>query len=294
MVYKSFKEILKTSLNPGLVGILASIKLSLKYRRPYNCFHSDDNTWNAYCGGFKIASPYLYTQDPDHIKQKVHNVWLRDTTLGQGSTVVDIGAGCGDEVIFFSRLVGANGKVIAIESDPLVYKSLRKTILINKLENVLPVCLTISDSNQQFVSSNDANHISRSPRPFGLKSSSPSGELLQSVSLEDFLRTNNIRAVDFLKVNIEGAEVLALRSLSIESFTRIKSGVIECHDFKYHETGDAWYKTCEEVSKIISNLGGVCVSYISPALSRREERYTIYFQTGFHGREASSHNQDLQ
>jgi hypothetical protein len=50
--------------------------------------------------------------------------------------------------------------------------------------------------------------------------------------------------VDFVKVNIEGAEQLLVKGL-VAGLPKVLRMAISCHDFRYHAEGDEFFKTKE-------------------------------------------------
>ncbi len=65
---------------------------------------------------------------------------FRDS-LVPGATVVDVGASIGLYTLLASRVVGPNGKVVALEPDPRAYAQLRANIAANGSTNVVTLRL---------------------------------------------------------------------------------------------------------------------------------------------------------
>jgi FkbM family methyltransferase len=63
-----------------------------------------------------------------------------------------VGAGIGIESILYSRAVGANGRVIAIEAHPRTYACLVKTCEYSSLTNVTPLNIALVDREQLYPS----------------------------------------------------------------------------------------------------------------------------------------------
>ncbi len=122
----------------------------------------------------------------------------------KGMTVIDIGAHVGYYTTFAATLVGGEGKVLAFEPDPATYKLLCKNIEINGFRNVVPVQKAVArevSTRQMYL------------RPDGRTSRlHHTGETLtvqvEAVSLDQYLGT--LSKVDFIKMDIEGAEYEAL------------------------------------------------------------------------------------
>jgi len=65
------------------------------------------------------------------------------------ATVYDIGANYGMHTLLLSRLVGANGLVYAFEPNPLIARSLREQLDLNKLVNVKTVEQALSNETEK-------------------------------------------------------------------------------------------------------------------------------------------------
>ncbi|MEH2250266.1 FkbM family methyltransferase [Nostoc sp.] len=121
--------------------------------------------------------------------------------IQEGSIVYDLGSNSGFYTILASILVGSQGKVVAFEPHPQNLHYLKQHLQLNHLENVIVIDRAVSDSSGviQFDGSGFTGHISSQ------------GELqVETVSLDEFIDTKQIPPPNFLKIDIEGAEMLAL------------------------------------------------------------------------------------
>ena len=127
--------------------------------------------------------------------------------LRPGMTFYDIGANIGFFSLLAARLVGKEGSVIAFEADPQVAERLRENITQNDFSSVTveekavwKETTTISFVRADPNSSPDRGlgHVDMSPTAGNVLS-------VQAVSLDDFV--SNSPAPDFLKCDVEGAEV---------------------------------------------------------------------------------------
>jgi FkbM family methyltransferase len=137
--------------------------------------------------------------------------------LRPGMNVVDIGAHVGYFTLLAAKLVGTEGRVFAFEADPATYNVLRENIELNQYENIVASDKAISDhvgelklfgSHQR-----DGDGVSRWNRVYAADQAEQ-GTTIPAVTLDDFLDAHGDPAVDLLKMDIEGAEVLALRGMS--------------------------------------------------------------------------------
>ena len=146
-----------------------------------------------------------------------------------GDIIVNVGVANGSEIPEFSRLVGNEGKVFAIEADPACCRRLKKLKKILNLENLIIVEIAIGKKNQKIKFSQETDEISN--RVLSNGESHQNFIEIEQVIFDDALKEFNLNIIDFVKVNIEGAEMDLLKSLD-NSNLKIKNWCISCHDFK--------------------------------------------------------------
>jgi len=183
------------------------------------------------------------------MKQQVH----------EGMIVLDIGANIGMYSILLSKLVGSYGRVYAFEPDSSTFNILTQNLSLSKCENVFPFKIAISDSNS-FVKmtkptdqSGDAFHFIQPTSDFG-----DSSNIVQTITLDQFLLEQNIPQVDFIKIDIEGAELLCLigaRNL----ISGPKSPVLVCEC--YEEFLQRFGKRISDVLIYMDSKGYTCDNY---------------------------------
>ena len=130
-------------------------------------------------------------------------------TIKKGMTVLDIGANIGFFTMLFAKLVGKEGKVFAFEPDPNNFRLLKKNIETNKYTNV--VCVNKAVSNKTapgtlFIS--EEHHGDH--RIFDPNDKRTSIDI-QTISIDDFIKEDT--TVDFIKIDIQGAEYLAFEGM---------------------------------------------------------------------------------
>lgn len=126
--------------------------------------------------------------------------------LTPGMVVLDIGANIGAHTLFFSQAVGETGQVHAFEPQRIVFQTLAGNMALNSVTNVF--------CHQEAVS--DAQDILLVPRldyavanNFGglALGAAAEGEPVLAVLLDDL----GFPQVDFIKLDVEGMELQALR-----------------------------------------------------------------------------------
>jgi len=127
-----------------------------------------------------------------------------------GDVVFDIGAHIGYYTLLFSRLVGEQGKVLAFEPDPTNFGLLQQNVLLNGCANVALYNVAVSDqagSLSLYLSHDNAgDHRIWKPEEFR-----PS-VAVQAIALDLFINSRPFR-VDFVKMDIQGAEAAALNGM---------------------------------------------------------------------------------
>lgn len=175
-------------------------------------------------------------------QREILDVWCHQYVPREGDVIVDIGAGIGDEALVFSKIVGPRGRIIAIEAHPRTFHCLEKTVTQSGLSNVEPHLCAISDADGSVVIGDDfADHISNS-----IVAQNTGGVAVPSFRLDTFLSKVNAGHIALLKMNIEGAERLALQGL-VEHLPKIQNFAISCHDFVADRGGSADLRTRADV-----------------------------------------------
>jgi FkbM family methyltransferase len=75
------------------------------------------------------VGPQLWRGEP----YEPHVMAVLRTILGQGDTYVNVGANFGYHTIFGGSIVGASGKVIAVEANPRIFECLMRSIFLSEM-----------------------------------------------------------------------------------------------------------------------------------------------------------------
>ena len=130
--------------------------------------------------------------------------------LTPGMTVVDIGANLGYFTVIAAGSVGKSGKVFSYEPNPHNFALLQKNIAANGFTNVRALSIALSDergTRELFFGDNQTTHS------FGDKRNTGRSESVVTDTLDNSLKTLGHSRVDVLKMDIEGAEPLALEGM---------------------------------------------------------------------------------
>ena len=227
MSYRKFKEAVK-KLQKGrfkwLVSFAATTHESIKYFSLIIVYWNKDGLWVNRRPDVQFVSTEVNVTSYRQVLDRVKDLWCYGCPLTPGGIVVDVGAGIGEDIVAFSRIVGPYGKVFAIEAHPRLFECLVQTIKKNVLTNVVPIQLAVSAIKCDLLLS-DENNILSGSTVNGIGTIPVKG-----LPLDEIFDEFELKRIDLLKINIEGAEVDALLGMKSLS-TLVGSIVVSCHDF---------------------------------------------------------------
>lgn len=132
-----------------------------------------------------------------------------------GDTVLDLGANIGFYTLLLADLVGSNGRVFAFEPSPETFFILKKNVEVNNYKNIVieQKCVADKSGTEEFFIYNDmGSHFSSLNGDIHKASKKITSVEVQTVSLDDYFR-NYSDHIDFIKIDIEGAEDKALSGM---------------------------------------------------------------------------------
>jgi FkbM family methyltransferase len=138
--------------------------------------------------------------ESDHVEELRHLV-------RQGSVAYDVGANAGFYTLALSRIVGDAGRVFAFEPEARNVDRLRRHLAMNGITNTTIVQAAVSDKSELVAFEADPGASNGSIASAGRY-------MVPSISLDQFVRMGN-PAPHFIKMDIEGAEGVALRGAEI-------------------------------------------------------------------------------
>jgi len=145
-----------------------------------------------------------------------------------GDTVIDIGCRYGVQSLHMRKQVGKRGEVYSIDAFPKHIRFLDKTIQKNNISNIYAKNLAVAEETGtiDLMVPDDTGKVS-------IKK--PEGEYhkesVRSVRPDQYLKANNIKKVDFMKIDVEGAEHSVIAGLG-DKLSHVSRAVIEIHTEK--------------------------------------------------------------
>ena len=214
------------------------------------CRVSYEGEWVHRFPSCTLVEPRLTLWTPKQIERHTSDFFLYQYIPREGDTIVDVGAGTGWETLFFSKSVGMSGRVISIEAHPRVFRCLSRMRAENRLDNVTLVQAAVGDQEGEVQLSDSPEHEGNSII------GAVSGIRVACTTLDYIFRSLGLSRVDFLKMNIEGAERLALSGMG-EMVRKTKNVCIACHDFLANEGRPNELRTRADVIAFLKQNGFV-------------------------------------
>jgi FkbM family methyltransferase len=125
--------------------------------------------------------------------------------ISEGSVCMDVGANVGFYALNFAKRIGSNGKVYAFEASPTVATRLKENCSLNSFGNRVKIqdwAVSSKEGEVSFSISAQSNsgwgHIGNDARFEKIS--------VKTNTLDNFFKEERVEKVDFMKVDIEGAE----------------------------------------------------------------------------------------
>lgn len=177
--------------------------------------------------------------------QKQH---IFERTITQGSIVYDLGAHVGFYTLLASVLVGSGGKVVSFEPIPRNIFFLKEHLRLNQIDNVQVVEAAVS--NKSGITFFDEC-------PFSMMSHiSTKGKLqVKTVAIDDLISEGEIPPADYIKIDIEGAEMLALSGAKFMISRSTPTIFLATHGKSVHQECCQFLRALDYKLKPIDNKG---------------------------------------
>lgn len=255
---RAIANLLDRSGGRSLLGLLATRVARRHTGADVRIFY--DKLWVHQVEGTIIPDGRAFTYHagmfrhwPDEVSQHLANArdwWFQHYTPQPGHVIVDIGAGRGEDVLAFSRAVGPTGRVLAIEAHPGTFELLHHFCRLNNLANVTPLHVAVLDKPGTVTITEteawEANTV--------MSGHNESGIRVPAITLKAICDQENVVNIDFVKMNIEGAEKAAIIGMD-EMIDNVRTICVACHDFRADSGDGEHFRTRRVVEDYLSSKG---------------------------------------
>jgi FkbM family methyltransferase len=150
----------------------------------------------------------------------------------EGDTVIDIGAHIGRYTITSSKQVGDSGKVVAIEADPNNFQLLKRNIELNNLTNVLPLNYAVFSTKTKMKLYEQLASAKYNSLMLARAAESKNYVEVNADTLDNILNQNGVNQVNWIKIDVEGAEFEVLKGSTETLSNENVSLFVEIHNIE--------------------------------------------------------------
>jgi FkbM family methyltransferase len=199
----------------------------LRHRNGFDLIvHPDEPIYNLFYHGY-LGAPEIGEQE------------FCKRVVRPGMTVVDVGANIGQYALLFAALVGPAGAVHAFEPCAATLRRLRANLALNGVEHVTTERLALSSIDGGILSLNlypdGYSAWNTAGRPVMFSRDRPAErvepigrEEVPTATLDAWASRHRVARIDFLKIDVEGAETDVLRGAA----QLLAAGRIACVQFE--------------------------------------------------------------
>lgn len=162
-------------------------------------------------------------------------------TLEKGKVFFDIGANVGFYTLLASSLVGDTGRVFAFEPVPKNVVFLKKHLEMNHLRNATVFSAAVSERS-------GVAQFSEGPNNYMGRLADEGTLAVELVSLDELSAKGNLDRPDYIKIDVEGAELSVLRGARVLLADACPTIFLATHGSEVHS----------ECLSLLQSLGYIC------------------------------------
>jgi FkbM family methyltransferase len=155
-------------------------------------------------------------------------------TPKEGDVVIDIGAHMGRYTIIGAKRVGTKGKVVAIEANPSNFEMLNRNIKLNRLTNIISLNNAVYSKETKiklYLPGEELGHTTYNTVMSDRARTEDKFVEVSANTLDYLLQLNEITDVNWVKIDVEGAEFEVLKGASnVLSKSKDIALLIEVHN----------------------------------------------------------------
>jgi len=198
---------------------------------------------------YDVHGRRMYIRHPRHFVQQHEIDWMCDNILyghympKAGDQVVDFGLGYGAEALYLAdKVPGVH--YLGVEPQPVVYEL---------------VCNTFQPLGENFrvspyVVTDEERVLFSSQFGYGAVGADEHGCVeVGTLPWAKFVERYDLKRIDLMKINIEGAERPLLAH--IDDFSAVRRLIVSCHDFRAEHGHGEYFRTKAYVIERLSALG---------------------------------------
>jgi FkbM family methyltransferase len=164
--------------------------------------------------------------------------------------IVDVGANIGETSLHFAKY-SPDSIIYAFEPDPVCYEKCKRNLLLNQFKNIHLYNFGLGDENRKYYLSPDTyNNLGGNK----IRPESSHVPNIDVKRLDDVLIRENIKCVDFMKIDVEGFEYRVLKG-SEQTIKRFRPVLfIEINDNNLRYQGSSAAELISFLEKYYTNI----------------------------------------
>jgi FkbM family methyltransferase len=235
-----------------LLVLLATILATWRNRQWCRVYYIQSFGWVTRFGnGECISDERPILRAPSSYFGALSGIFCHSYRPRSGDTVMDIGAGIGLETLMFSELVGEQGRVISVEGNRRVYSFLDLTIRGSHHSNIEWINAAVVSEAGVVLMTDDERHTHSH---VSTDNADDAAFAVAGITVDDLFVASGMPSIAFLKMNIEGAELDALRGAT-RTLSAVDNVAISCHDFIADMGGAESFRTYDSVRQLLEQAG---------------------------------------
>jgi FkbM family methyltransferase len=202
----------------------------------------------------KIQDHTMFLDKNDNLGLSINPIYGESDTefvkkiIKKNDIILDIGANIGYYTLIFAKLVGDLGKVFSFEPESENFKILKKNVEINGYNNVILEQKIVSNTNGKstlYVSEKAGSH--RIYKPDNYVESLE----IECISMDNYIEKNNIKKINFIKIDVEGAELNVLQG--IQKILDSNENIILFTEFSPNQIKSCGLEPTDMINFLINN-----------------------------------------
>ncbi len=179
--------------------------------------------------------------------------------------MIDVGANIGHYTALLATK-HPRAKVVSVEASAKNFELLKSNCRLNNISNVTQYNLAVSDKDNETIQYYSRDCLSTIEEKFLRDWHIPSKKVrtvtIQTITIDSLVKQEGIKDICLLKIDIEGAEILALKGADTTlKQKRIKNLIVE-----YHSKSNRTY-----IEKLLNELGYSYTDYQRPEIFDQED-----------------------
>jgi FkbM family methyltransferase len=209
----------------------------------------------------------IYTKNPLYFIVKDVDRYEKFYKVSKGDLVFDAGANEGILTLIYSKKVTSSGKVFAFEPDKINIKNFYYNLSLNKNTSNIRLEEKGLWNKTETIEFFEAGTVGSSVFCQDKKSMK---KFISAISIDDFVLTQKITKLDFIKMDIEGAEIKALEGsrytiISLKPHFSIASYHLVENEVTYKKV-EEFFTEMNYPYKTIFYEDGEIITYAGPSL----------------------------